>query len=117
MLIIESICACCTNVMGTRGTALLDRLKLAGVDTPAALATTIYEPVVPFAVKAAAVAMPLALVTAVAVVVVEEDPLKDAPAPDAGAVKVTFTPTIGLWPASVTVACKAVENAALIVAV
>src|ERR1700689_2479707 len=51
--------------------------------------------------------MPLALVVAVAVA----DPLKAAPAPVAGAVKVTVTPLIGLLLASFTVACSAVVNA------
>src|SRR5580765_3351053 len=62
---------------------------------------------VPLAVSIGAVAMPLLLVTAVAVA----DPLKRALAPFAGAVKVTVTPAIGLLPASRTVACKAVANA------
>ena len=59
------------------------------------------------AVSVGAVAMPLLLVTAVAVA----NPLKAALAPLAGAVKVTVTPAIGLLPASRTVACKAVANA------
>ena len=59
------------------------------------------------AVRAGAVATPLLLVTAVAVA----EPLNEALAPLAGAVKVTVTPFIGLLPASVTVACKAVAKA------
>ena len=51
--------------------------------------------------------MPLALVVAVAVA----DPLNAAPAPLAGAVKVTVTPLIGLLLASFTVACSAVVKA------
>ena len=56
--------------------------------------------------------MPLALVVAVAVA----DPLKAAPAPVAGAVKVTVTPLTGLLLASVTVATNGLANAVLIVA-
>ena len=53
--------------------------------------------------------MPLALVVVVAVA----DPLKAAPAPVAGAVKVTDTPLTGLLLVSFTVACSAVANALL----
>ena len=64
------------------------------------------------AVKAGAVATPVLLVVAVAV-----DELLKAPlAPLAGAVNVTITPLIGLLPASFTVACSAVVNAALMAA-
>ena len=56
--------------------------------------------------------MPLPLVVAVAVA----DPLKAAPAPVAGALKVTVTPLTGLLLESFTVACSAVVNALLTVA-
>src|SRR5690242_14166771 len=65
-----------------------------------------------FAVSAGAVACPLAFVTAVAV---DDDP-NIAFAPPDGAVNVTVTPLIGLPLASVTVACSAVANAVLIIA-
>ncbi len=58
------------------------------------------------AVRTGAVAIPLALVAAVAV----SDPLKAALAPVAGAVNVTVTPLTGLLFTSFTVACSAVEN-------
>ena len=56
--------------------------------------------------------MPLAFVIAVAVA----EPLKAALAPDVGAVNVTVTPLTGLLLASFTVACNAVVNAVLTVA-
>ena len=43
------------------------------------------------------------------------DPLKAAPAPDDGAVKVTVAPLTGV-PALLTVACSAVPNAVLMIA-
>jgi hypothetical protein len=64
------------------------------------------------AVIVGAVATPLLLVTAVAVA----DPLNDTPAPEDGAINVTVTPLTGWLPASFTVACSAVANAVLIVA-
>jgi hypothetical protein len=64
------------------------------------------------AVNAVAVATPLLLVVAVAVAELPNFPL----APLAGAVKVTTTPLTGLLPASLTVACSAVANAVLTVA-
>ena len=88
------------------------RAKLAVEPSPLTEATTLYEPVVPFAVKAGAVAMPAALVVAVAV----GDPLKLPLAPLAGAVKVTVTPAIGLLVPSVTFAASCVANAALMLA-
>ena len=69
-------------------------------------------PVTPLAVRAGAVAIPLALVTAVAVA----DPEKAARAPVPDAVKVTVTPLTGLPLASFTAACSAVVKVALIVA-
>jgi len=64
------------------------------------------------AVNAVAVATPLLLVVAVAVAEPPNVPL--APLP--GAVNVTTTPLTGLLPASFTVACSAVANAVLTVA-
>src|SRR5258708_22978517 len=59
----------------------------------------------PLAVKAGAVAIPLALVITVAL------PPNVPDAPDTGAAKVTLAPAIGLLDASFTVACNAVANA------
>src|SRR5258708_3489738 len=92
--------------------AKLVNAKLAGVETPATEAVTLYgPPTVLLAVKIAAVATPCALVVAVFT------PPANVPlAPLAGAVKVTITPLTGLFAASFTVACKAVANAVLMVA-
>jgi len=89
--------------------AVFVRLKLAGVATPATVAFTVKLPATAFAVNAGAVAIPLALVTAVAVA----DPPNLPLAPLAGAVNVTVTPLNGLLPASFTVACSAVPYAVL----
>src|SRR5258706_14507112 len=59
----------------------------------------------PLAVKAGAVAIPLALVITVAL------PPNVPDAPDNGAAKVTLAPAIGLLDASLTVACSPVANA------
>ena len=59
-----------------------------------------------------AVAIPLALVTAVAVA----DPLNVPLAPVPGALKLTVTPLSGLLLASLTTACSAVANAVFTVA-
>ena len=67
----------------------------------------------PLAVKAGAVATPLALVTTLAVA----DPLNFPVAPLAGAVNVTVAPLTGLPPLSVTKACNGVANTVLIGAV
>jgi hypothetical protein len=64
------------------------------------------------AVNVGAVATPLLFVTALAV---SEPPLKVAPAPLPGAVKVTVTPLTGV-PESVTVARSGVEKAVFTVA-
>jgi hypothetical protein len=64
------------------------------------------------AVNAGAVAIPLAFVVAVAAAT----PLNVPLAPLAGAVNVTVAPLTGLPPASITVACSAVPNAVLTVA-
>ena len=69
-------------------------------------------PVCEFAVSAGAVAIPAAFVVAMAVA----DPLKAAPVPVEGAVKVTLTPLTGLLLASFTNACKTVAKAVLTVA-
>ena len=58
------------------------------------------------AVKAGAVAMPVAEVRAVTVA----EPLKVPPAPLAGAVKVTVAPAIGALTEFVTVACNSVAK-------
>jgi hypothetical protein len=66
---------------------------------PGAVAVTVYNPAILFAVNAAAVATPLVFVVAVFT------PPANAPvAPDPGAVKVTTIPLTGLPNASVTVA-------------
>jgi hypothetical protein len=82
------------------------------VPVPGAVAVTLYEPGVTFAVNTAAVATPLVLVVAVFT------PPANVPlAPDTGAAKVTTTPPTGLPNASVTVAwrfvAKGVPTAAL----
>jgi hypothetical protein len=69
------------------------------VPVPGAVAVTLYEPGVPFAVNTAAVAIPLAFVVAVFT------PPANVPlAPDPGAVNVTTTPLTGFPNPSVTVA-------------
>jgi len=67
---------------------------------------------VPLAVNVGAAATPLLLLAAVAVAELPNFPL----APLAGAVNVTTTPLTGLLLASLTVACSAVVNAVLTVA-
>ena len=86
---------------------LLVKLKLAGLATPFTVAVTVKVPVIAFAVKVGAVATPLALVTAIAVV---EPPANVPLAPAPGAVKITFTPGNRLLFASRTVAVNAVGN-------
>ena len=88
---------------------MLVKLKLAGVATPATAAVTVYDPGTLLAVNAGAVAIPLPLVTPVAVA----NPENPAVAPVDGAVKVTVTPFTGLLRASFTVTCNAVANAVL----
>ena len=61
-----------------------------------------------FAVKVGALAIPLASVITDAVAL---PPVKVPPAPEPGAVNVTFTPASGALPPSLTVACNAVGNA------
>ena len=65
----------------------------------------------PLAVNVGAVATPLLLVVAVFT-----PPANVPPAPALGAVKVTVTPPTGLLPPSTTMACSAVPNAVLTVA-
>lgn len=85
------------------------KLKLADVATPVVLAFTRKVPACPLAVSVGAVAIPLALVTAVAVA----DPPNVPEAPVLGAVKVTVTPLMGALLAFSTVACSAVPYAVL----
>jgi hypothetical protein len=86
--------------------------KFAGLPTPTTDAATVYTPpAILFAVNVAAVATPWALVTAVFT------PPANVPlAPLTGAVNVTVTPLTGLLRLSFTVACMAVANAVLTVA-
>lgn len=65
-----------------------------------------------FAVNTGAVATPLLLVAAVT----DAEPLNVALAPLDGAVNVTVAPLTALPPESLTVACKAVPNAVLTLA-
>lgn len=88
---------------------MLVKLKLAGDGTPEAVAVTVYEPVVAFAVKAEDVATPLEFVVSVSVAV----PFANIPlAPVEGAVNVTLTPLVGA-PLVVTVATNGAANALL----
>jgi hypothetical protein len=86
---------------------VLPSAKLAGAATPATLALTVKAPVVPLAIRVGAIAIPAALVVAVAVVKPPKAPL----APELGAVNVTVTPEAGFPKPSWTVACNAVPNA------
>src|SRR4051812_8068764 len=90
------------------GWARLVREKV--VLTEPLAATTLYAPVVAFAVKAGAVATPLAFVMTLAIV---EPPANVPDAPEAGALKVTPAPLMGALPPSSTVACSCVGNAVL----
>jgi len=67
-----------------------------------------FAPELPFAVKSADVATPLALV--VAIVLFEAVSANIPLAPVAGAVKVTTAPLTGFWPPSTTLATKGDEN-------
>jgi hypothetical protein len=99
-----------TAITGT-GAAVFVRLNFAAVPvSPVKFAVTVYgPPVVPFALKADAVATPLVPVVSVSVVfpLVANVPL----APVAGAVNVTATPLTGLLSLSTTIACRIVPNA------
>jgi hypothetical protein len=89
-------------------------VKLAGVNTPATVAVTVSAPDVLFAVNAAEMATPLALVVAIVVLVVV---LANVPlAPDVGAVNTTIALLTRFWPPSTTVTISGVGNAALIAA-
>src|SRR5438094_7215872 len=77
-------------ICGGVGTGLFVNEKFAGVDRPAIVAATVYDPAIPFAVNTGAVAMPLAFDATVA------DPANVSLAPLAGAVKVTDAPGTGL---------------------
>ena len=88
------------------GPAVLVKAKFAGVATPDAVADTVYVPAVPFAVKTAAVAKPLAFVVAVFT------PPANVPlAPVRGALNVTVMPFTGLVNASWTITCMFKANA------
>jgi hypothetical protein len=87
--------------------------KIALLATPATLAVTLYDPTVPFAVKAGAVPTPKLSVATVAVM---EPPKKVPLAPEPGAAKNTVTLGTTLPRESRTVTCKGLENAVLIVA-
>ena len=84
------------NGVGVR----LVRLKTAGVTSPVTVALTAKAPTVAFAVKAVAVAIPLAFVTAVFV----NGPPKLPDAPEPGAVNVTVRPATAAPTPSVTLA-------------
>src|SRR5215831_14167256 len=91
---------------------MFDSAKFTDGDPLPILAITLYgPPAVPFAVNVGAVATPLALVATVAGL----PPVKAPLAPLAGGVKVTVTP-LWLLPLSLTVACNAVPNGVLMVA-
>jgi hypothetical protein len=94
-----------TTAMLAGEPAVLVRENDAGVETPVALAVTLYAPAMLFAVSAGEVAWPLAAVVTVA------GPPNVALAPDAGAANVTLTPEIGLPPESVTSATSGELNA------
>lgn len=92
------------------GGVVFVRLKLAGDETPAVEAVTVYAPVVVLAVKTWEVAAPLEFVVSVSVAAtgfVAKVPL----APVDGAVNVTETPLTGLPLPSVTVATRGLPNA------
>lgn len=91
--------ACAVALAGA--VARLVKLNKAGGPTPIET-ETVKLPTVVLAVKPGAVAMPVAAVTAVAVLL----PVKAPPAPLAGAVKVTVAPLTGLPKLSMTSACK-----------
>jgi hypothetical protein len=99
-------------IIDEAGPALLVSEKFT-VGTPAAVAVTVYgPPAVVFAVNGAE-ATPEALVATLIVAVLL---LNTPDAPDPGAVNVTFTPEIGLLPASFTVTARAFAKAVLTVA-
>jgi len=93
-------------------TELFVRLKLAGPVAPVAVAVTVYEPTVPFAVNVGDVATPLLSVVACALA---DPPVKVPLAPALGAVNVTTIPLVG-FPLIVTVALNGEANAVFTVA-
>ena len=99
-----------TTVMNSV-TGLFVSAKVAVPETPVAVAVTVYVPVVPLAVNAGAVAMPLEFVITTAVLL----PLKLPVAPDNGAVNVTTTPLVATPPV-VTVATNGAAKFMLITA-
>jgi hypothetical protein len=98
-------------VMVSGAPAAFVNTKLAGADTPAIIAVTVYGPAVPFAVNTADVAMPLALL--IAVVTVEAVSVNIPLASLGGAVNVTVTPLTGFWPLSKTVTTRRAANGVL----
>jgi hypothetical protein len=100
-------------VMLAGGPSKFVKEKLAGVDTPPTLTVTVYCPAVLLAVNVGAVATPCAFVVAVATF---PPAAKVPPAPFPDATNVTVTPFTGLPLASFTVACSAVVNDVLIMA-
>jgi hypothetical protein len=87
------------------------RLKLAGVETPGAVAVTMYgPPTVALAVKTDEVALPVESVVSVSVAV----PFKNVPLAElAGAVNVTVTPLTAFEELSSTVATNGAGNGVL----
>jgi hypothetical protein len=97
-----------TAVIAAGAPVVLLRLKLAPACAPDAEAVTVYAPAVPFAVKAAAVADPLASLVAVVVLVPVSANVPLAPV--VGAVKVTATP-LARDPLFVTVTTRGATKA------
>jgi hypothetical protein len=93
--------------------AVLVKENAAGVPTPPTVAFTTYDPTIELAANVGAVAIPLESVVTVALAV---PPLNVPLAPLAGAVNVTDAPDTPAPLPSLTVACKVVANAALILA-
>lgn len=88
--------------------ATLVKANEAGVETPVTDAVTAYDPAAPFPVNTGAVAMPVPLVTAVAVVT---EPAKVPLGPLDGAVNVTVIPLSGLPDESFTNAVNGAHGA------
>ena len=110
------------SVRNTRTGFMFVSVKLADV-APAALAVTVYVPVVPVALKLSELAMPAALVTAVHEVLAVPEARQGPPVPFAanlpvapfvGVENVTVTPDTGLPLESVTSTDKGAEKAVLI---
>jgi hypothetical protein len=97
-----------TAVITAADPAVLVSVKL--VDSAPAVAVTLYDPVIPFAVSAGEVAWPSTPVTTIA------DPPNVALAPDSGAVNVTLTPDTGLPPESFAITTSGLGKPVLICA-